>query len=278
MRKLINELVQLQMLLNAENEHRAANPKSVNRVLASSIRSLRQDVPADIRAHLDLLAGRVENIVVPIVDRSCSGCGIQLSTSLVQVVRHSDEIRTCPECARYLYAPSYQTALQKRVAARSGGSAIGIARFSSRELMIPHAKADDGPSALRLLCERLQTAGFIADAEPLRRAALQREELSSTALGNRLAFPHVRGARGGGLTMALATFPEGLSFGPAAEGPSELVFFIVIPDAVSAFYLKLLAGLSQAFAAAPARRRLLSAKTPDTLWKYLVHACQKTVA
>jgi len=51
----------------------------------------------------------------------------------------------------------------------------------------------------------------------------------------------------------------------------------VIPTAASAFYLKLLAGLTEAFMVADARKQLLAQQDPPTLWKTLIKITRKTI-
>jgi mannitol/fructose-specific phosphotransferase system IIA component (Ntr-type) len=84
-----------------------------------------------------------------------------------------------------------------------------------------------------------------------------------------IAFPHVRGVEGGGLTLALGLSPKGVRFGAASRSLTRIVFLIVIPTAASAFYLKLLAGLTQTFREDKNRELLLEADTPQDLWKAL---------
>ena len=52
---------------------------------------------------------------------------------------------------------------------------------------------------------------------------------------------------------------------------------MVIPTATSAFYLKLLSGLSQTFNNKEARDLLLKQKTQEELWDTLVKLAAKTV-
>ena len=52
---------------------------------------------------------------------------------------------------------------------------------------------------------------------------------------------------------------------------------MVIPTAVSTFYLKLLAGLTETFMAADARKKLLAEPDQTKLWKILVRLTKKTV-
>ena len=96
--------------------------------------------------------------------------------------------------------------------------------------------------------------------------ALNRESMASTAVDHALAFPHVRGVEGGGLTLTLGIHKKGIKFDPSSRKLTRIFFFMVIPTAASAFYLKLLAGLTQAFRKEENRERLLEAKTEEDLW------------
>jgi mannitol/fructose-specific phosphotransferase system IIA component (Ntr-type) len=52
---------------------------------------------------------------------------------------------------------------------------------------------------------------------------------------------------------------------------------MVIPTASSAFYLKLLSGLTQSFSTKAARDLLLKCKTKEELWKTLIKATKKMI-
>ena len=51
----------------------------------------------------------------------------------------------------------------------------------------------------------------------------------------------------------------------------------MIPVAVSAFYLRLMAGLMEAFAKEENRDALLAATTPDDLWKAFMRTTRYTI-
>jgi len=55
------------------------------------------------------------------------------------------------------------------------------------------------------------------------------------------------------------------------------VFLSAIPVAVSAFYLRLMAGLSQTFAKDANRKAVMEAKDPSSLWKVLQKATRTSV-
>ena len=111
---------------------------------------------------------------------------------------------------------------------------------------------------------------------PLVAAAMEREIVLSTAMGDGLAFPHVRGVEGGGLTLALGVSKKGFVYDDAGTRV-HIVFFSAIPVAVSAFYLRLMSGLSEAFSKKENRDLLLAAKTPAELWKSFMKATRYTI-
>jgi mannitol/fructose-specific phosphotransferase system IIA component (Ntr-type) len=84
----------------------------------------------------------------------------------------------------------------------------------------------------------------------------------------------VRGVEGGGLTLAMGVSKTGIDW----DGENvNIVFLSAIPVAVSAFYLRLMAGLTQAFTKESNRKALLEAKDSAALWKALQKATRTTV-
>jgi mannitol/fructose-specific phosphotransferase system IIA component (Ntr-type) len=201
-----------------------------------------------------------------------------LPVSLVYEVRAGDKILTCPNCARILFCPPRST--PRRIAQRQRRFApakVGVARFSAPTLMLPHVKATSRDDLIALLAQRLEENEFVDSAELLNEEALRREAIMSTAVEHGLAFPHVRGVEGGGLTLALATSKKGIRFNSEARGLTRIVFFVVIPTAASAFYLKLLAGLTESCQKKENREKILKAETEDKLWKALLTTTRTTV-
>jgi PTS system nitrogen regulatory IIA component len=174
-----------------------------------------------------------------------------------------------------LYAPDVP--LTRRSPRRRWGDPVkrGVERFSAPELMIHSLKGTTKEEILMELCQNLHDEEYVEDAEALYDAALRREAIVSTAVGNVMAFPHVRGVEGGGLTLSVGVSKKGIDFG--GKRKTKLFFFVVIPTAASAFYLKLLAGLSQSFATAADRDPLLKAKSSGDLWEALVKGTRQMV-
>ena len=69
----------------------------------------------------------------------------------------------------------------------------------------------------------------------------------------------------------------GLSLGDKERGLTHVVFFIVIPTAASAFYLKLLAGLTETFRNKEAVEKIMAETTQAGMWKALVKMTRPTI-
>lgn len=273
---LINQLIQLQELVVASMQKRVSQPNARLEELNKSISSLSADVPQQIKSHFNRLLQKHPEAIVPVSNELCSGCGMALTKSLVQAVHKAEGINRCPNCARFLYYPD-QLVERDRVS-RSYGDVqkTGIARYTSPELMMVKLKGSTGEEVLAEMCNRMEEEGFVNDKEHLLDLALQREAIISTGVDNGLAFPHVRGVEGGGLSMAVGISKKGVKFGGSGRTLTRIFFFVVIPTATSAFYLKLIAGLSRTFRDKEAREMLLEAQTEEDLWKALIKSTKKT--
>lgn len=127
------------------------------------------------------------------------------------------------------------------------------------------------------ICTHMASEGFVEDGEHLLDLALQREAIVSTAVDSGIAFPHVRGVEGGGMTMLVGIHKKGVKFGGPGRTRTRIFFFMVIPTATSAFYLKLVSGLARIFREKEPREALLAAQTEEKLWKVLIKTTKKTI-
>jgi PTS system nitrogen regulatory IIA component len=143
--------------------------------------------------------------------------------------------------------------------------------------MPPSRAATTREEVIGELSKLMTDQGFIEDAATVAELALRREAIVSTAVEHGLAFPHVRDVEGGGLTFAVGLKEKGIDFGATEDELSKIFFFIVIPTAATAFYLRLLAGLVRTFESADARKALLACEKPDEMWKTLIKLTSDTV-
>ena len=270
MQPIINLLVQLQELSIARAQQEVGMPGSQLDQLDASIASLTKELPSDVSQQFSRLLQKNHLAIVPVVNGVCTACGMALPVSLVHKVHAAESIYGCPSCARMLFYRASSARNTRKSPRRSDPPKVGIDRFSAETLMIPALKGTDRDSVLAEMCQKLKDEGFVDDAGKLLESALKREAIISTAVENGLAFPHVRCIEGGALTMALGIAPKGIKFDPAGKANTRIVFFMVIPTAASAFYLKLLAGLSQVFQKQENRDKLLEEDTAEKIWKTLI--------
>jgi PTS system fructose-specific IIA component len=277
MRKTINHLTQLQELNVARAQQEASMPGARLSELDASISSLLDDLPPQVASQFRRLSKKDLVVLAPVGNNVCTACGMALPVSLVQSVRMEEALFYCPSCARILFYPETKLRGKAQRRPRFGPEKIGVARFSAPSLMVARLQATTREEAIAELCEKMEEEGFVDDASILVEAALRREAIASTGVDHGLAFPHVRGVEGGGLTMALGLSPKGIKFGGPGRSLTRIIFFVVIPTAASAFYLRLLSGLTQALRDKERRDKLLAAKTEDELWRILLRLTRTTV-
>lgn len=273
----INHLIQLQELTLIRAEQKAHRQGHRLDELDASIADLTNQLSPDIQALVTRMQKRDSIIIVPMTNGTCTACGMRLPTSHVQQVKVSDQLQVCPICTRLLF---FMDGLPRHVGKaprRSEPRKVGVARFSAPGLIIPRLKASTREEAIRELAEKMQEESFVDDADKLVEAALKREAIVSTALEHGLAFPHVRGVEGGGLTLGMGISAKGIKFDGHDKGPTKIIFFLVIPTAASAFYLKVLAGLAETFSDAEARKALMAEESPEKVWKALIKLTKKTI-
>jgi mannitol/fructose-specific phosphotransferase system IIA component (Ntr-type) len=277
MDRILNQLIQLQELNFVLAEQRTLVPKFRLTDLESSVRALIENLPQEIASLYRGLQKRHQAAVVPEAHGTCSGCGISLPTSLAAEIRSGKGIQQCPNCRRVLYHLEGAPRQLRRRLDKTGRPKVGVARFSSKELMLPRIEAESRDEAISGLIRLMAANGFVENPENLLAAALRRESIISTALEHGLAFPHVRGVEGGGLTFSLGLKKQGLRFDRSKARLTRIIFFIVIPSAASVFYLQLLSGLIEAFREDSARKKLLACKNSDEMWTMLNTLTGKTI-
>jgi mannitol/fructose-specific phosphotransferase system IIA component (Ntr-type) len=280
MQSLVNHLLQLQELVLILDEHKTTGDGSHLERLRKNIEDLASGLPQSTKDFVLRLLKKDHIVMAPMHNGSCAICGMRLPLGLVQTVRQahdlqSNQIQTCPSCARILYETSDSARWVGENQTRSEPRKIGIARFSAQSLMIPELKATKRDDAIIELATIMQDARFVDDAAKLVTAAIERENILSTGMENGLAFPHVRGVEGGGLTLALGTSKKGIKFDN--DHTANIICFFTIPTAVSAFYLRLIAGLTESFMKVQNRNAIIAATDQESLWKALGKATRYTV-
>ena len=274
MKSQINTLRQLQELVLTRDEHNQTGDGSHLDALNDAIDALQQKLAPQVAGIYARLYKKSHIVISAMVNNCCAVCGMQVPIAQGQQVRLGQHLVTCSSCGRILFAADEDAVVNTSEAPDRDNPKTGISRFSAEELMVCDLGSATREQAIAKLALAMEKHGFISSAENLVTAALEREGVLSTAMEGGLAFPHVRGVEGGGLTLAMGVSQEGIDW----DGEKvNMVFLSAIPVAVSAFYLRLMAGLAQSFAKEANRKAVLEAKDAATLWKALQKATRATV-
>ncbi len=276
MKSQINALRQLQELVLTRDEHHQTGDGSHLDSLNDSIDALQKKLSPQVAGIYERLYSKSHIVISAMSKNCCAACGMQVPIAQGQQVRLCQHLVTCSNCGRILFAADEDSAVNTSVAENSDrdNPKTGISRFSAEELMIADLDATTREDAIAKLAEKMSEAGFISGADSLITAALERESVLSTAIEGGLAFPHVRGVEGGGLTLAMGVSKKGIKWGGDVV---NIIFLSAIPVAVSAFYLRLMSGLTQSFSKEANRKAVLDAKDAKMLWKALQKATRSAV-
>ena len=275
MKSQINNLRQLQELVLTRDEHHQTGDGSHLDSLNESIFALQEKLDPQVRGLYDRLYKKSHIVLAAMSNGCCSVCGMQVPIAQSQQVRLGQHLVTCSSCGRVLFADEADAARNVAEKPDRDDPKTGISRFSAEELVIHDLQAQTREDAIAALAELMEKNRFIANADSLVSAAMDREGVLSTAMdGGALAFPHVRGVEGGGLTLAVGVSKKGIDW---AGTKVNIVFLSAIPVAVSAFYLRLMSGIMQSFAKSENVAAAMAAKDQAALWKTLVKVTRHTV-
>ncbi|HVJ92657.1 MAG TPA: PTS sugar transporter subunit IIA, partial [Labilithrix sp.] len=148
-----------------------------------------------------------------------------------------------------------------------GGTLPGLKADDAAALVrdgafIPRLAASSSARAIEELGRALRPA--IGDlVEPALIAALERELVAATGLGDSVAIPH---AQVEGLTkvvVALGLSPAGIDFNAPDGRPAKIVFLLLLPPKAYEKEVRVLAALARSVFDKPAREALLATTSLD---------------
>ena len=274
MKSQINTLRQLQELVLTRDEHNQTGDGSHLDALNDSIDAIQAKLEPQVAGIYSRLYKKSHIVISAMTNNCCAVCGMQVPKAQAQQVLIGQHLVTCSSCGRILFAAGDEDVQNTSEAPDRDNPKTGISRFSAEELMVCGLGPVTREQAIDRLATTMQEHGFISSAENLTTAALEREGVLSTAMEGGLAFPHVRGVEGGGLTLAMGVSKKGIDW----DGETvHVVCLSAIPVAVSAFYLRLMSGLAKSFVKESSQKPLLDAKDSAALWKAVQKATRATV-
>jgi len=267
MNRHINELLQIQDMHFAlkENDILHKNIKSkaqIPSIIKNNIAEMETLLPNSIKNEYTRIAKRYDVFVMPMINDACTGCFMKLPVGTASNVKNTGMCVACPNCHRFLYEDFLTDRPQDNFHYK------GVARFSAQELMIPSLDSTTHEDALEEIASICAKEKFVEKGEEFIEAVLNREALSSTAVGSGVAFPHGRGVRACGLTLAVAMSEKGIDFGN--DEKVHLIFMSAVPLQTSMFYLGLVSKLARYYGKSKNMDKMIECTSPEEMWKLFV--------
>lgn len=141
-----------------------------------------------------------------------------------------------------------------------------ITDFLSVQTVIPALAQQEKNAVLEELAGWLAANHPNLDAKRVLNVLMERERISTTAIGEGVAIPH---GKLPGLERIFGVFArssEGVDFSSLDGGPTHLFFALIAPEGAAADHLKALARISRLLKGEAFRRRLMAAKSNQELF------------
>lgn len=149
-----------------------------------------------------------------------------------------------------------------------------ITDFLSRETIVPALASRDKTAALEEMAEYLGSTHNL-DKNKVLKVLLERERISTTAIGEGVAIPH---GKLNGVERVVGVFarsPEGIDFSSLDGAPTHLFFVLVAPENAAADHLKALARISRLLKDEAFRRRLMAGQSSQELYATILEEDDK---
>ena len=149
-----------------------------------------------------------------------------------------------------------------------------ITDFLSRETIVPALASRDKNAALEEMAEYLGATHHL-DKSKVLKVLLERERISTTAIGEGVAIPH---GKLNGVERVVGVFarsPEGIDFASLDGAPTNLFFVLVAPENAAADHLKALARISRLLKDEAFRRRLMAGQSSQELYTIILEEDEK---
>ncbi|MEU7137790.1 fructose-specific PTS transporter subunit EIIC [Streptomyces sp. NPDC046261] len=145
-----------------------------------------------------------------------------------------------------------------------------LSGYLTEATVLRELAAGDKAAAIREMAELLAVTGKVRDVDALLDAALAREELGTTGLGEEIAIPHAKTDAVTAPVVGFARSAGGIEWGALDGSPARLVFMIAVPEAAAGDeHLRILALLARKLLDAGFRERLSGAGDVDAILRVL---------
>jgi len=151
---------------------------------------------------------------------------------------------------------------------------VKITDFLSPETIVPALASRDKNAAIEEMAGYLVSTHHLDKGKVLK-VLLDRERISTTAIGEGVAIPH---GKLSGVDRVLGVFarsPEGIDFASLDGAPTHLFFVLVAPENAAADHLKALARISRLLKDEAFRRRLMAGQSSQELYTTILEEDEK---
>ncbi|HZA54305.1 MAG TPA: PTS sugar transporter subunit IIA [Candidatus Udaeobacter sp.] len=150
-----------------------------------------------------------------------------------------------------------------------------ITDFLSVQNVIPTLASREKNAVLREVADGLASAHPPLDKNRVLQVLLDRERISTTAIGEGVAIPHGKLPDVDHVIGVFARSAEGIDFASLDGAPTHLFFVLIAPENAAADHLKALARISRLLKDEVFRRRLMEAKTRQEIFQTIAEEDQK---
>ena len=150
-----------------------------------------------------------------------------------------------------------------------------ITDFLTVQTVIPVLTSREKYAVLQEMAQWLAAEHRSLDARKVLEVLLEREKISTTAIGEGVAIPH---GKLRGVERVLGVFarsPEGVDFASLDGGPTHLFFALIAPEDAAADHLKALARISRLLKDTAFRSRLMEGRTREEIFEIISEEDQK---
>jgi len=138
---------------------------------------------------------------------------------------------------------------------------LKITDFLDDSRVIPYLKARDKKGVLQEIADWMASQDHSLDGKKVLEILLEREKVSTTAIGEGVAIPHGKMPNAKRISGAFARSPQGVNFDSLDGGLTHLFFLLVAPEDSAADHLKALARIARLLKDPAFRARLMKGKT-----------------
>jgi PTS system nitrogen regulatory IIA component len=152
---------------------------------------------------------------------------------------------------------------------------VKITDFINPQSVIPELTSRDKPTVIEEMAGWLAACYGQLDRQRVLDVLLDRERISTTAIGEGVAIPHGKLA---GVDRVLGVFARshaGVDFASLDGEPTHLFFALIAPENAAADHLKALARISRLLKDDAFRRRLHEAQTGQELYAIIAEEDEK---